>query len=431
MTRVYVGMAADLLHHGHINIINEAAKIGEVTVGILTDKAIASYKRLPYLTYEERQSVVQALKGVKQVIPQDTLDYRPNLEKLRPDVVIHGDDWKVGVQAKVRQQVIDKLGEWGGKLVEVPYTNGISSTKLNKAVNIQGTTADRRRSQLKRLIQAKELVRVIETHSGLSSLVAENLAVSVGNKTETFDALWASSLTDSTNKGKPNIEAADTTNRSNTISAIFEVTTKPMIYDGDTGGNPYQFGFSVRTLERLGVSAVVIRDGINLDGYSPADTKIIDQENLEAFIKKIKTGKDAQVTEDFMLFVRCESLTKEEGMKDAFKKCKAYLEAGADGIMIKSREDSGEEVIKFCQNYGKFSMGRPLIVETNTYDKVVEKDLINAGANIVVYGDQLLLAAYPAMVKVATKILTNQRSYETRDDCATIREIQEIIPGIK
>jgi len=139
---VYVGMSADIIHPGHLNIIKEAAKLGSLTLGLLTDKAIASYKRLPYLDYEHRKSVVENIKGVDGVIPQETLDYRPNLKKIRPDFVVHGDDWKEGVQSEVRQQVIDTLSEWGGKLVEVPYTKGISSTMLNKAVKEVGTTPD-------------------------------------------------------------------------------------------------------------------------------------------------------------------------------------------------------------------------------------------------------------------------------------------------
>jgi phosphoenolpyruvate phosphomutase / 2-hydroxyethylphosphonate cytidylyltransferase len=432
MTRVYVGMSADMIHHGHINIINAAAKLGEVTVGLLTDKAIASYKRLPYLTYDEREAVVSGLKGVHNVIPQETLDYRPNLEALKPDIVVHGDDWKSGVQSKVRDQVIETLAQWGGKLVDVPYTAGISSTKLNKAVKSQGTTADRRRAQFKRLVHSKEIVRVIETHSGISSLIAENLEVDVNGQKRSFDAVWSSSLTDSTNKGKPDIEAVDTSDRANTISSIFEVTTKPMIYDGDTGGKPEHFAFTVRTLERLGVSAIVIEDKTGLKKNSLFGNDVSQtQDTIDDFSAKIQTGKNAQVTDEFMVFARCESLILDKGMDDAVERCKAYLEAGADGIMIHSRLEDGKEIMDFCKLYQEFGLGRPLIVVPSSFDQITETEFAAAGVNVVIYANHMLRAAYPAMLDVATTILENERCFDVRPKCLSIKQILEIIPGTK
>lgn len=432
MVKVYVGMSADILHHGHINIIKESAKHGDVTVGVLTDKAIASYKRLPYITYEERKAVVEAMKGVSQVVPQETLDYRPNLEKYKPDIVVHGDDWKSGVQSKVRQQVIDKLSEWGGRLVEVAYTPDISSTKLNKAVKAQGTTADRRRKQFKRLIQSKDLVRVLETHSGISSLIAENLEVDVNETKRSFDAIWSSSLTDSTNKGKPDIEAVDTSDRANTISSIFEVTTKPMIYDGDTGGKPEHFVFTVRTLERLGVSAIVIEDKTGLKKNSLFGTDVLQtQDSIKDFCGKITTGKNAQVSDDFMIFARCESLILDKGMDDAVERCKAYLAAGADGIMIHSRQSDGKEIMDFCKIYQSFGAGRPLIVVPSSFDKITETEFSEAGVNVVIYANHMLRASYPAMLEVAKTILINERCYDVRSKCMSIKEILEMIPGTK
>jgi phosphoenolpyruvate mutase len=432
MTNVYVGMSADMIHHGHINIINEAAKLGEVTVGLLTEKAIASYKRLPYLTYEEREAVVSGLRGVHKVLPQETLDYRPNLEALKPDIVVHGDDWKSGVQSKVRDQVIETQAQWGGRLVDVPYTAGISSTKLNKAVKSQGTTADRRRAQFKRLVHSKDIVRVIETHSGISSLIAENLEVDVNGQKRSFDAVWSSSLTDSTNKGKPDIEAVDTSDRANTISSIFEVTTKPMIYDGDTGGKPEHFAFTVRTLERLGVSAIVIEDKTGLKKNSLFGNDVSQtQDNVEDFCAKIQTGKNAQVTDDFMVFARCESLILDKGMNDAVERCKAYLEAGADGIMIHSRLEDGQEIMDFCKLYQEFGLGRPLIVVPSSFDKITETEFAAAGVNVVIYANHMLRAAYPAMLDVATTILKNERCFDVRPKCLSIKQILEMIPGTK
>ena len=432
MKTVYVGMSADMIHHGHINIINEAAKYGDVIVGLLTDKAVASYKRLPYLTYEEREAVVVGLKGVTKVVPQETLDYRPNLEALKPEFVVHGDDWKTGVQSKVRDQVIETLAKWGGKLIDVPYTPGISSTKLNKAVKSQGTTPDRRRAQFKRLVHSKEIVRIIETHSGISSLIAENLEVDVNGQKRSFDGFWSSSLTDSTNKGKPDIEAVDTSDRANTISSIFEVTTKPMIYDGDTGGKPEHFAFTVRTLERLGVSAIVIEDKTGLKKNSLFGTEVAQtQDSVEDFCSKILAGKNAQVSDDFMIFARCESLILDKGMDDAVERCKAYLEAGADGIMIHSRREDGEEIMDFCKLYQDFGLGRPLIVVPSSFDRITETEFAEAGVNIVIYANHLLRAAYPAMLDVATTILKSERCFDVRPKCLSIKQILEMIPGTK
>ena len=430
MKKIYVGMSADLLHHGHINIINKAAELGEVTVGLLTDSAIASYKRLPYLSYEERKAIVIAIKGVSKVVKQETLDYRQNLEALRPDIVVHGDDWKTGVQSKVRDQVVLKMAEWGGEVIDVPYTSNISSTLINKQLQSQGTTADRRRGQLKRLLEAKNLIRVIETHSGLSSLIAENLEVEVHNKKRSFDAFWSSSLTDSTNKGKPDIEAVDTTDRANTISSIFEVTTKPMIYDGDTGGKPEHFVFTLRTLERLGVSAVVIEDKKGLKKNSLLGTDVHQtQDNIPDFCAKIKAGKNAQISSDFMIIARCESLILECGLEDAVDRCKAYLNAGADGIMIHSRQEDGQEILDFCKRYQDFGLGRPLVVVPSAFDRITEKEFSEAGVNIVIYANHMLRAAYPSMVNVAKNILENGRCFEARELCLSIKEILNMIPG--
>lgn len=430
MKSVYVGMSADVLHNGHINILKEASKLGEVTVGVLTDKAIASYKRLPYLTFEERKAVVSAIKGVSTVIAQETLDYRPNLEKLKPDFVVHGDDWKTGIQSSVRQQVIDKLSLWGGKVIDVPYTANVSSTRINQAIKAQGTTADRRRGQLKRLLNAKNLIRVLETHSGISSLIVENLEVNLNGKKRSYDAVWSGSLTDSTNKGKPDIEAVDTSDRANTIGSIFEVTTKPMIYDGESGGRPEHFVFTVRTLERLGVSAIVIKDRIGLKNFSFSGAEVIErQDSIEDFCAKIHSGKNAQVSDEFMIFASCESLVLNNGMDDAVERCKAYLDAGADGILIHSTKVDGTDIFEFSQLYKDFGVGRPLIVVPSSFDKITESELEAAGVNIVIYANHMLRAAYPAMLDVAKTILLKERCFDVRPKCPPIEEIIKIIPG--
>jgi phosphoenolpyruvate phosphomutase len=429
---VYVGMSADIIHPGHLNILHEASKYGRVIVGVLTDKAIASHKRLPYLNYEQRCLVVSNLKGVSEVVPQTTLDYRPNLEKLHPDYVVHGDDWKEGIQAKTRQQVIDKLAEWGGQVIDVPYTKGISSTMLNERLKEIGTTPDVRLKRLRRLIDAKKIVRICESHNGLTGLIIENTSVVVNNRKREFDGMWASSLTDSTSKGKPDIEAVDLTTRLHDLNDALEVTTKPVIYDGDTGGKPEHFVFTVRTLERLGVSAIIIEDKVGLKKNSLFGTDAIQtQDSIEGFCAKIHAGKQAQITPDFMIIARCESLIAGKSVEDALERCQAYVKAGADGIMIHSKHSSGEDIKDFCLRFRKIEPMIPLVVVPTTYNQITEDELAEWGVNVVIYANHLLRAAYPAMVKCAETILASGRSLEANDMCMPIKQILELIPGTK
>ena len=430
---VYVGMSADLIHPGHLNIINEAAKLGDVTVGVLTDKAIASYKRLPYMDYSQRKTVVENIKGVSKVVPQKTLDYRPNLKKYKPDYVVHGSDWKQGVQKLVRKQVIDTIAEWGGKLVEPDYTNGISSTKLMAARKEFGITPGARRKQLKRLLEVKKVLCVIEAHNGLTGLIAENSIVTDKNGTpKQFDAMWISSLTDSTIKGKPDIELVDGTSRLNTINEIIEVTTKPIILDGDTGGMVEHFVYTVRTLERLGVSAVIIEDKVGLKKNSLFGTDVEQtQDNIEDFCEKIHRGIEARTTDEFMIIARIESLILGAGVADALKRAEAYIKAGASGIMIHSKEKDGKEVKVFTEAYNKFNDRRPLVMVPTSYCQFTEDELCKWGADIVIHANHLLRAAYPAMQKVANSILKNGRSKESDKYCMSIKEILELIPGTR
>jgi len=429
MKKVYVAMSADIIHPGHLNIIENAAKYGEVTVGVLTDKAISSYKRLPYLKYEQRAQIVQAIKNVKEVIPQDTLDYRPNLKLLKPDFVIHGDDWKEGVQKETRQQVIETITEWGGQLIEIPYTKGISSTQLNNAVREIGTTPDIRRAALRRLLYAKPIVRIIEAHNGLTGLIVENTKVEIDNSLREFDGMWASSLTDSTVRGKPDIEAVDITTRLTNINDLLEVTTKPIIFDGDTGGKIEHFIYTVRTLERLGVSAIIIEDKIGLKKNSLFGTDVEQQQDsIEHFCAKIKAGKRSQVTDDFMIIARIESLILKAGLEDAIERAKAYIDAGCDGIMIHSKDSKPDEILEFCNRAKSFKKKVPIVVIPTTYDTIYESELADAGANIVIYANQLLRSAYPAMVDTAKKILTYGRAFEAQENLMSIKEILTLIP---
>ncbi|MCP5053842.1 MAG: phosphoenolpyruvate mutase [bacterium] len=432
MKTVYVAMSADLIHPGHLNIISEARKYGEVTIGLLTDKAIAGYKRLPFLSFEQRKVIVENIKGVTHVVAQETLDYVPNLKKFKPDYVVHGDDWRTGVQKETRRRVIDTLALWGGELIEPKYTPDISSTKLNTGLKEIGTTPGIRLKRLRRLLASKEVIRALEAHNGLTGLIVENTQVKNGGITEEFDAIWLSSLTDSTAKGKPDIGFVDLTSRMNTLTNILEVTTKPIIYDGDSGGLPEHFEFMVRTLEREGVSAVIIEDKVGLKKNSLFGTEVPQtQDSVENFSKKISHGKQAQVTDDFMIIARIESLILKAGMTDALERAKAYIAAGADCIMIHSKEKDPGEILEFCRHYREFEQKVPLVAVPSTYSSITEDQLRDCGVRIVIYANHLLRSAYPAMVKTARNILEHQRARECESDCMPVKEILTLIPGGK
>ncbi len=422
-------MSADLIHPGHLNIIAEAAKFGEVVIGLLTDKAVASYKRIPCLSFEQRKMVVENLVGVSKVVRQDTLDYVPNLLKLRPDYVVHGDDWKTGIQRETRERVIETLKQWSGRLIEPEYTEGISSTILNKTVREIGTTPQVRMQRLRRLLCAKDIVHVIETHNGLTGLIAENAKVVNGSVTREFDGMWLSSLTDSAAKGKPDIECVDLTSRMNTLNDILEVTTKPIIYDGDSGGITEHFIFMVRSLERLGVSAVIIEDKKGLKQNSLLENgNKQQQERIEDICSKITAGKRVQITDDFMIIARIESLVLNKGIEDALRRASAYIQAGCDGIMIHSKKRSPDEVFEFCREYSKFNNRVPLVTVPTTYSQVTEQQLAEAGVRIVIYANQMLRSAYPAMLKTAESILKNQSAMAADEYCMPIKEIVTLIP---
>ena len=430
--KVYIGMTADIMHPGLIHIINEATKYGDVIVGLLTDKAIAEHKRLPYLTYEQRKEVVENIKGVSEVIPQEEWSYVDNLKRIRPDYIIHGDDWKNGPLREIREQVFEVMNEQGGKVIEIPYTKGINSSSLDKEIKSIGTTPDIRLKTLRRLINAKPIVRILEAHDGLCGLIIENLEIQKGDKREVFDGMWSSSLTDSTSKGKPDIEAVDLTTRLQDLNNILECTTKPIIFDGDTGGKIEHFTFTVRTLERHGISAIIIEDKVGLKKNSLFGTDAIQtQDTIEGFCAKIKAGKEAQVTQDFMIIARIESLIAGKPMSDALERAYAYVEAGADGIMIHSKNKSGEDIKEFCLTFRQRYAHVPIVVVPTTYDHIHESELRKWGVNVVIYANHMLRAAYPAMMRVACTILENGRAQEVCDLCMPIKEILELIPGTK
>ncbi len=429
---VYVGMSADLVHPGHLNVLKVASEFGEVVVGLLTDEAIASYKRIPFMEYEMRKQILESIKGVSKVVPQKTLDYVANLRELKPSYVVHGDDWREGVQRKTRQNVIDVLAEWGGELIEVPYTKGISSTQLNRAIKEIGSTPDIRLASLRRMLLAKPILRFLDIHNALSGLIIEHAFVESENGRREFDGMWGSSLTDSTSKGKPDIEAVDVSARMTTLNEVLEVTTKPIIYDADTGGQAEHFKFTVRTLERLGISAVIIEDKTGLKKNSLFGNDVEQtQDSIENFCHKINEGKKAQATDHFMIIARIESLILDKGIDDAFERAKAYLAAGADGIMIHSRNKSPDEIFQFCKLYNTLPNRKTLVAVPSSYNQVTEEELQSFGVYIVIYANHLLRSAYPAMMETAQSILTNHRSAECDQRMMSIKEILELIPGTK
>ena len=431
--KVYLGMIADIMHPGLINIINEGAKYGDVIIGLYTDKAIATHKRLPYLTYEQRETVVRSIHGVSDVVPQDDWSYVPNLVKYKPDYIIHGDDWLEGPDKYIRDEVFKVMEGLGGKVIEIPYTKGITSSGLAEELDSLGTTPQARLKSLRRLITAKPIVRIMESHCGLTGLIIEHTKVEVGNEIREFDGMWASSLTDSTSKGKPDIEAVDLTTRLHDLNDSLEVTTKPVIYDGDTGGKTEHFVFTVRTLERLGVSAVIIEDKVGLKQNSLFGTDAVQtQDTIEGFCSKIQAGKEAQVTRDFMIIARCESLIAGKPVEDALERCHAYVAAGADGIMIHSKNKDGQDIKEFCQRFREVDNHTPIVAVPTTYGQFTEAELAEWGINIVIYANHMLRSAYPAMVKCAERILETTRCQEASEEyCMPIKQILNLIPGTK
>ncbi|MCL2758643.1 MAG: phosphoenolpyruvate mutase [Treponema sp.] len=432
MKTIYLGLSGDIIHPGIINIIKEASKHGEVLVGLLTDSAIASHKRLPYLNWQQRLEVVENLKGVSKVVPQEEWSYIPNLKKYKPDAIIHGDDWNTGPLKKEREEVIALMNETGGKVIEIPYTKGVNSSALNEAIRSLGTTPDIRLKTLRRLIEFKKPVRIMEAHSGVSALIVENLEIEKDDGLHSYDGIWSSSLTDSTSKGKPDIEAVDLTTRLQDLTNILECTTKPIIFDGDTGGKPEHFVFTVRTLERNGISAVIIEDKIGLKKNSLFGTDVLQElASIPEFCEKLSVGKRAQITKDFMIIARLESLIAGKPVSDALERARAYVSAGADGVMIHSKEKSGDDIKEFCQEFRAEFNEIPIILVPTTYNQFTEKELVGWGATIIIYANHMLRASYPAMMNVAKLILENERSLEADKLCMPISQILELIPGGK
>ena len=424
---VYVPLAVDILHSGHLNIINRAKKYGKVVIGLLSDKAVAEYKTIPSLEYEERYKIVRNLKNVHKIIKQDTWDYSKVLNSLKPDYFVHGDDWKKGIQKKTRLKVIKLLKKNKGKLIEIPYTKNISSSSI-KSDLINHLTPTSRVSILKRLIDSKKIVRILESHSPLSGLIAENMKLQRGNVTEQFDGMWSSSLTDSSLKGKPDNQSLDFSSRFNGLGDLFDVTTKPLIFDADNGGRLEHLPFTVRTLERLGVSAIMIEDKIGLKKNSLfKDQSGAKQDSIKDFCKKIDLIKKTRNSKDFLIGARIESFILGKGLQDVLKRAKAYSIAGADLILINSKENTPKEIFSFSKVFRKTKYFKPLDSVPSTYSRTTESMLIKNGFKIVIYANQMLRASYPAMENVAKTILKNQRSFELEKKISSVKEVINLI----
>ena len=425
---VYVGLSADILHEGHINILKTASLYGNVIVGLLTDEAIASYKNIPYLNFKKRKVVVENIKFVSKVIPQHTLDYVENLNLIKPNYVVHGDDWKIGVQKKTRDRVIKTLKKWSGKLIEPKYTKNISSTSIKNKISNILSTPDNRVSRLKRLINSKDIVRILESHNSLTGLIIENIKVIKKNKSYEFDGMWSSSLTDSATKGKPDNSSVDFSTRLSSLNDIMEVTTKLLVFDADNGGQLEHLPFLIRSLERCGASAIIMEDKIGLKKNSlfknQAGTK---QDQPELFAKKIRQICKSRKNNDFMVIARIESFIVGKGLKDALRRAEIYSKAGADAILIHSKEKTPREIFSFAKEFKKSKNFIPLVSVPSTYSKVYEKDLIKNGFKLVIYANQLLRAAYPAMQFAAKKILENARAFEIEKKIIPIKEIINLI----
>lgn len=429
---VYMSTSSDIIHEGILNILTEAAKLGDVVVGVLTDEVIASYKRTPLLDLEARKAIYSNLKGVTRVIEQRSLSYKDVLFEIKPDYVIHGDDWRSGVQSQVRDEVVEALSQWGGELVEIPYTEGVSATSLERDLKAFYGSPDSRRASLRKLLKLKKPIRIIEASNGLSGLIVENASIPDPETgiARTYDGMWVSSLCDSTFKGKPDIELVDFTSRERTIEEIMEVTTKPIILDGDTGGKTEHFVHNVKTLERIGVSAVIIEDKIGLKQNSLFGTAVKQtQDDPHNFAVKIAAGKHAQRTRDFMIFARIESLIAGKSMEDALERADIYLEeGGADGIMIHSKEKDGSEIFEFMRRFRQKWPEVPIILVPTSYNQFTEEELAEAGANIVIHANHLTRAAYVAMRDVSNRILECHRSKEADDMILPIKEVLTLIP---
>lgn len=431
MKKVYTCFCTDVIHEGHLNILKKAAGYGEVYVGVLSDEAMVGFNRFPTISLEQRMEIVRETGLVHQVLVQNEITYDKVLEELKPDYVVHGDNWKEGPEAFIRENVVTNLQKLGGELIEIPYTYNEKVKRIDDQMKEKLAMPEFRRKRLRQLIAMRPIVKTLEVHSGLTGLIAEKTVVESNGKLDQFDAMWISSLCDSTAKGKPDIELVDMSSRIRTIDDVMDVTTKPIILDGDTGGLIEHFVYNVRTLERMGVSAVIIEDKTGLKKNSLFGTEVEQtQDSIENFCEKIAAGKKALRTEEFMIIARIESLILERGMEDALNRGFAYVEAGADGIMIHSRKKSPDEILEFCRKFREKDGKTPIVVVPTSFNSITEEELADAGVNIVIYANQLTRSAFPAMQSTAMEILKNHRALEVDSKLMPFKDIIRLIDEI-
>lgn len=433
MSIVYACFCTDVIHEGHINILKKANEYGEVIVGVLSDAATVAHDRFPTITLEERIQLVKQTGLVSRVIVQKDVLYDAVLDEVRPDYVIHGDNWQTGPMCIIRQNVITNLIRMGNPdgLIEIPYTYNENVKKIDDRMREKLAMPEFRRKRLRQLLSIRGIVKALEVHSGLTGLIAEKTVVESGGRLDQFDAMWISSLCDSTAKGKPDIELVDMSSRIRTIDDVLDVTTKPIILDGDTGGMIEHFVYNVRTLERMGVSAVIIEDKTGLKKNSLFGTEVEQtQDSIDNFCAKIKAGKQALRTEDFMIIARIESLILDRGMEDALRRAFMYVEAGADGIMIHSRKKSPDEILEFCCKFREKDESTPIVVVPTSFNSITEEELAAAGVNIVIYANQLTRSAFPAMQSTAVEILKNHRALEVDSKLMPFKDIIRLIDEI-
>jgi phosphoenolpyruvate mutase len=431
MKTVYTCFCTDIIHEGHLNIIDQAHKYGKVVVGALSDAALIRYNKFPTVSLKDRVKLYESLDGVDEVVVQDSVRYDDIINELHPDYVVHGDNWKEGPEATIRENVIELLKKYGGELIEVSYTYNSHVKKVDRQLKEKLSMPEYRRKRLKQLIEIRPIVKAMEVHDGLTGLIVEKTVVESNGELDQFDAMWISSLCDSTAKGKPDIELVDMTSRFRTIDDVTEVTTKPIIFDGDTGGLTEHFVYTVRTLEKMGVSAIIIEDKTGLKKNSLFGTEVQQtQDTIENFSAKISAGKQAQLTDDFMIIARIESLILEQGMEDALKRAEAFVNAGADGIMIHSRRKEPDEILEFCDKFRIKDKKTPIVVVPSSFNTITEEELAAHGVNIVIYANQLTRSAFPAMQKTAEDILKYHRAKEVDDRLMSIKQIITLIDEI-
>ncbi|MCI8726859.1 MAG: phosphoenolpyruvate mutase [Hungatella sp.] len=428
MKVVYTCFCTDIIHEGHKNLLRQASKLGRVIVGVLTDSEMIRYNRFPTKTTEERVHMIKKIPEIDNVIVQKTIMYDEVVRTLHPDYIVHGSNWDDPGMDIIKENILGLLKEYGGELIEIPYTYNPAIQKIDKQMNEKLAMPEFRRGRLRKLLKLVPIVKTIEVHSGLTGLIAEKTVVSNGEAIDQFDAMWISSLCDSTDKGKPDIELVDMTSRFRTINDVMEVTTKPIIFDGDTGGMTEHFVYTVRSLERMGVSAIIIEDKTGLKKNSLFGTEVVqNQDSIENFSAKIRAGKLAQLSDDFMIIARIESLILERGMEDALTRAFAFRDAGADGIMIHSRKKEADEILEFCDIFRAQDKETPIVVVPTSFNSITEEELASHGVNIVIYANQLMRAAVPAMKSAAEQILKYHRAQEADAKLMPFKEIITLI----